>query len=148
MSGRLEPMAYQKRYKTVVPIPRPAGVEPLTELGGDDEHQDYTLARWLGRESFENTAAGDRLELVEYAERLVPLDELNPLLSEQLGRPIDDFEWFEFSGLGRLDQDLFDYFAAEFKWQCDEWLAAERAHRKALDAGGADEHQGAIAGGA
>lgn len=132
-------MPYQKRYKTVVPILRPAGVEPLTELGADDEHLDYTRARWLGRETFENTAADDRLDLIEYAERLVPIDEVNPLLSEQLGRPVGDFEWFEFSGLGQLDQDAFDYFAAEFKWNCDEWLAAERAHLTALDA----EHQGA-----
>lgn len=125
--------AYEKRYKSVVPIPRPAGREPLTELGADDEHQDHTIARWLGRESFENTAAGDRLDLVEYAERVIPLDEVNPLLAEQLGRPVDDFDWLEFSGLGRLDRAKFDYFAAEFKWCCDEWLAAERAYLEQLD---------------
>lgn len=117
----------------MVPIPRPEGVEPLTVLGGDDEHQDYAIARWLARESFENTAAGDRLDLVEYAERLVPHAEVNPLLSEQLGRPIEDFDWFEFSGLGRLDQAAFDWFAAEFRHHCDLWLAAERAHLKARD---------------
>lgn len=126
-------MAYEKRYKTVVPIPRPAGVNRLTVLGGDDEHQDYTLARWLGRESFENTAASDRLDLVEYGERLVALDDVNPRLAEQLGRPIDEFEFFEFSGLGRLDQDKFDWFTAQFSWQCEEWLAAEKAHYDALD---------------
>lgn len=127
---------FEKRYRTVVPIPRPAGVERLTVLGADDEHQDYTIARWLARESFERTAAGDRLDLVEYSERLVPLDEVDPRLFETLG-PLDGFEWFEFSGLGRLDQDKFDYFAAEFTWKCEEWLRAEREHLDALDAGGA-----------
>lgn len=140
-------MAYEKRYKTVVPILRPAGVErfaTLDDMLAGEGIRDYMIARWLGRESFERTAAGDCLELVEYSERLVPIDEVNPLLAEQLGRPVDDFEWFEFSGLGRLDQDKFDWFAAEFKWKCDEWLAAERAHFHALDV----EHQAATAGGA
>jgi hypothetical protein len=118
---------FEKRYKTIVPVLRPAGLDPLTELGGDDEHQDHATARWLGRESFENTAAGDRLELVEYSERLVPLEEVNPTLADMLGRPVADFDWFEFSGLGRLDQDAFDWFAAEFVFHCEQWLEAERA---------------------
>ncbi|AYD84606.1 hypothetical protein SEA_PAITO_21 [Mycobacterium phage Paito] len=135
---------FEKRYKTVVPVPRPAGVEPLTELGAADEHQDYRITRWLGRESFENTAADDRLELVEYAERLVPIDEVDPRLAEMLGAPVEEFEWFEFSGLGRLNQDAFDWFAAEFRYHCEQWLEAERAH---LNAGDEHEDQGAIAGG-
>ena len=132
-------MAYEKRYKTVVPILRPAGVErfaSLDEMLAGEGIPDYMVARWLGRESFETTAAGDRLDLVEYSERLVPIDEVNPLLAEVLGRPIDDFEWFEFSGLGRLDQDKFDWFAAEFRYHCERWLAAERAHLTAVDVGG------------
>lgn len=130
-------MPYEKRYKTVVPVLRPDGIEPLQVLGGDGEHLDYQTARWLGRESFEHTAANDRLDLVEYAERLVPITEVNPLLAETLGRPVEEFEWFEFSGLGRLDQVKFDWCAAEFKWWCTEWLAAERAYYDALDAAGA-----------
>ncbi|ACB58180.1 minor tail protein [Mycobacterium phage Jolene] len=125
---------FEKRYKTVVPVKRPAGVEPLTELGAVDEHPDYTMARWLGRESFENTAADDRLDLVEYAERLVPLDEVDPRLADMLGAPVEEFEWFEFSGLGRLDQDAFDYFSAEILWRHEQWLAAERAYLTARDA--------------
>lgn len=125
---------YEKRYKSVVPIPRPAGRDPLTELGGDDEHQDHAIARWLGRESFERTAAGDRLELVEYAERVVPLEDVDPRLAELLGRPVDDFDWLELSGLGRLDRDKFDWFAAEFLYHCEQWLAAKRAYLEALDA--------------
>src|SRR6478735_9972719 len=124
---------FEKRYKTVVPIPLPVGVDRPDTLGGDDEHQDFAIARWLGRESFERTAAGDRLDLVEYHERLIPLDQVDPRLAEVLG-PLDGFVWFEFSGLGRLDQAKFDWFAAEFQWNCDEWLRAEREHLDALDA--------------
>ncbi|QFG09975.1 minor tail protein [Mycobacterium phage Antsirabe] len=124
-------MAYEKRYKTVVPIPR----GPV-----ETREQDQAIARWLARESFENTVAGDRLELVEYEERQLAVEDIPPTMAELLGAPVDSFDWFEFSGLGRLNQDQFDYFAAEFKWKCDEWLAAERAHLAALDeaaAGGA-----------
>lgn len=133
-------MAFEKRYKTIVPVPRPGWPDSppdrLTEMAGVDEHEDYRTARWLARESFEKTMAGDRLKMVEYEERLVPLEDVDPRLADSLG-PLDQFEWFEFSGLGRLDQDMFDWFAAEFRWQCDEWLAAEKAHLDAIDAGGA-----------
>lgn len=128
-------MAYEKRYKTVVPIPLPDGYprpETIDDLADREGHPDLILARWLGRESFEKTAAGDRLDLVEYHERIVPLADVDPRLAEKLG-PLDAFVWFEFSGLGRLDQDKFDWFAAEFTWKCEEWLAAERAHLDALD---------------
>lgn len=130
---------FEKRYKSVVPIPLPAGVQrpaDIDTLLSSEGHPHFLLARWLGRESFEHTAAGDRLELVEYAERLIPLDEVDPRLAELVG-PIDGFVWFEFSGLGRLDRDMFDWFAAEFRYRCEQWLAAERAYREALDAGGA-----------
>lgn len=137
-------MPYEKRYKTVVPIPLPADYprpETMDDLLAGEGHPDLILARWLGRESFEKTAAEDRLDLVEYHERIVPLEDVNPTLAELLGQPIDTFVWFEFSGLGRLDQDAFDYFAAEFQWKCEEWLRAEREHLAALDeaatAGGA-----------
>jgi hypothetical protein len=121
---------FEKRYKTVVPIPLPAGYPRPTTIDdvlAGEGHPDLLTARWLARESFENTAAGDRLDLVEYGERIVPLDEVDPRLAEKVG-PLDGFVWFEFSGLGRLDQDKFDWFAAEFVWKCEEWLAAERAH--------------------
>lgn len=125
----------KKRYKTVVPIPLPAGMEQPADLEAlltSEGHPDILIARWLGRESFEKTAAGDRLDLVEYHERLIPPDEVDPRLADLVG-PLDGFIWFEFSGVGRLDQDKFDYFAAEFVWKCEEWLAAERAHLDALD---------------
>lgn len=130
---------FEKRYRTVVPIPLPAGYpRPATmdDLLTGEGHPDIILARWLGRESFENTAAGDRLDLVEYSERLVPLEDVDPRLADMIG-PIDGFIWFEFSGLGRLDQDKFDWFAAEFVYHCEEWLTAERVYLESLDAGGA-----------
>lgn len=121
---------YEKRYKTVVPIPLPDDtVRPATidDMLAGEGHPDFLLARWLGRESFEETAAGDRLTIVEYSERLIPVDELDPRLAERLG-PLDRFVWFEFSGVGRLDVDAFNWFAAELAHNCEAWLEAERAH--------------------
>lgn len=133
---------YEKRYKTVVPIPVPVDWDgpPLTTAdlapGAREGHPDVILARWLGRESFENTAAGDRLTIVEYSERIIPIDELDPRLAERVG-PLDRYMWFEFSGLGRLDVDAFNWFAAEFAHNCEAWLEAEREHQDAGDV----EHQ-------
>lgn len=130
--------SFEKRYKTVVPIPLPADWTgpPLTTEdlapGAREGHPDVLIARWLGRESFENTAAGDRLQLVEYSERIIPTDEVDPRLAEHLG-PLDGFIWFCFEGLGRLDQAAFDWFAAEFVWKCEEWQRAEAAYYDALD---------------
>lgn len=135
---------YEKRYKAVVPIPLPADTErpdSIDELTPEAGHPDFVLARWLGRESFERTAAGDRLAIVEYSERLIPLDELDPRLAEHVG-PLDRFVWFEFSGVGRLDVDAFNWFAAEFVYNCEAWLEAERAFLA-----GDDEHQDDDAGG-
>lgn len=107
-------MAYEKTYRTVVPV------EPGADLG---------VVRWLARESFERKATVDALRIEAYDERQVPVDEIPPKAMEQLGRPLTDFEWFEFTGLGRLDQKLFDWLAAECGWrneQIRDWLAAER----------------------
>lgn len=106
-------MAYEKRYRTVVPI----------EIGADVQ-----VARWLARESFEVTAAADGVEIVEYAERTVPVDEIPPRALEALGRPLTDFEWYEFTGLGRLNKPLFDWLSAECAWRNEQtklWLDAE-----------------------
>jgi hypothetical protein len=129
---------YPKQYKTVVPIPLPADWfgPPLTTEdlapGAREGHPDVILARWLGRESFEKLAAADRRKIVEYHERIVPLDEVNPLLAEHLGE-LDRFIWFEFSGVGQLNVDAFNWFAAEFEWKCDEWLTAERTYAQNVD---------------
>lgn len=107
-------MAYQKQYRTIVPV----------ELGAD-----IALARWLARESFEKRAASDCLQIVNYSERQVPVDELPPKAMEQLGRPLTDYDWYEFSGVGQLDKALFDYLSAELVWrksQARDQAAAEK----------------------
>ena len=51
---------FEKRYKTVVPVLRPAGVAvfaSIEDLLANEAVPDYMVARWLGRESFENLAA-------------------------------------------------------------------------------------------
>lgn len=138
---------YTKRYKTVAPIPLPADtLRPATI--DEATHPDLVLARWLGRESFEHTAADDRLAIVEYSERIIAPADVDPRLAEHLG-PLDAYVWFEFSGLGRLDVNAFNYFAREFEWNCMQWLAAEADHADAVDAWlkAEREHQGASAGG-
>lgn len=107
-------MSYERKYRTIVPVERGADLE---------------VARWLARESFETKATGDGLEIVEYGERDVAVDEIPPKALEQLGRPLTDFDWFEFSGTGRLNQELFDWLSAECAWRNDQmrkWLGAER----------------------
>lgn len=107
-------MVYERQYRTVVPI----------ELGADVQ-----VARWLARESFEKRAISDGLNIVSYAEREVPVDEIPPKALGQLGRPLTDFMWFEFSGVGRLNKELFDWLSAECAWrnkQVKAWLGAER----------------------
>lgn len=112
-------MAYERQYRTVVPI----------ELGADVE-----VARWLARESFETKAAGDALNIVEYSERELSVDEIPPKALEQLGRPLTEFRWFKFTGVGRLDKPLFDWLSAECAWRNEQtrvWLAAEKQHQRA-----------------
>ncbi|AAD17590.1 hypothetical protein TM4_22 [Mycobacterium phage TM4] len=79
-------MAYQKSYRTVVPL------EPGT---------DRDVALWLVRESFERKAEGDALVLVEFAHRDVDAADLPPKAEKQLGRPLTDFEFVEYTGVGR-----------------------------------------------
>jgi hypothetical protein len=106
-------VAYQKQYRTIVPV----------------EHgNDHDTARWLARESFEKRATSDGLQIIDYTERAVPVDEIPPKVLKQLGRPLTDFDWFEFTGVGKLDKELFDWLSAECAWNNDqirEWLAAE-----------------------
>lgn len=79
-------MAYEKRYSTIVPL------EPDT---------DRDLALWLARETFERKASDDMLTIVEFDHREVPTDELPPKVEKQLGRPLTDFVWIEYTGVGR-----------------------------------------------
>ncbi|ALF00456.1 minor tail protein [Mycobacterium phage BoostSeason] len=79
-------MAYTRTYSTIVPL------EPGT---------DRELALWLARESFERKAEGDALVLVEFEHRDVDPDDLPPKAEKQLGRPLTDFEFVEYTGVGR-----------------------------------------------
>ncbi|QIG61806.1 hypothetical protein SEA_JULIETTE_27 [Mycobacterium phage Juliette] len=79
-------MAYSKTYRTIVPV------EPGT---------DFDLLLWLTRESFERKAEGDALTIVEFEHRTVSPGDLPPKAAKQLGRPLTDFEWFEFTGVAR-----------------------------------------------
>lgn len=86
-------MAYQKRYRAVVPVPR------------EQANQDDLLV-WLTRESFDRQAAGDCLQLVEFTDRgeLAP-DDIPPLAEKQLGAPAADFVWRSFEGVGQRAVD-------------------------------------------
>lgn len=75
-------MAYTRTYRTVVPL---------------DPGADLDVARWLARESFELKAAGDCLHIVTYAESTVTAADLPPKAAKQLGRPLDYYQWYEFT---------------------------------------------------
>lgn len=109
-------MPYRKTYRTLVPIEKGADVQ---------------VARWLARESFETTATNDGVKIVEYAERDVPVAEATavmdaayrnrgdhpPAVITLMGKTLDQFDWFEFSGVGEMDQEWFDWLAAEDEWK-------------------------------
>lgn len=109
-------VSYRKTYRTLVPIEKGA---------------DLQVARWLARESFEITGANDGVKIVEYSERDVPVEEATavmdaayrnrgdkpPAVITLMGKALDQFDWFEFSGVGEMDQDLFDWLAAECAWK-------------------------------
>lgn len=81
-------MAYQKRYRTIVPIPR-------------DEAADEPTLVWLTRESFDLKAAGDALVIIEFTDMgEVAAQDIPPKADKQLGRPATDFVWRAFEGVG------------------------------------------------
>ena len=86
-------MAYQKRYRSIVPIPR-------------DQHAHDAVAVWLTRESFDRAAAADCLQLVEFTDlgELAAAD-IPPKVDKQLGRPAGDFTWRLFEGVARRAAD-------------------------------------------
>lgn len=107
-------MAYEKRFRVVVPVEKGA---------------DCALLSWLARESAEKKLAADGLVVAEYTERELSVEDVPPKALKQLGRPLEDFRWFEFSGLGRVNKPLLDWLTAECKWrnaQIKAWVAAER----------------------
>jgi hypothetical protein len=86
------PASYRHDYRTVVPL------EP---------DADRELALWLARESFERTAAGDGLTIIDdtFAWREVDLAEFPAeavaKTGSQLGRPAEAFTWVEYTGTAR-----------------------------------------------
>lgn len=100
-------MAYSRSYRAVVPV----------------EHGiDHETARWLARESFEKRATSDCLHIADedYTERQMSIDEIPPKAMKQLGRPLTDFDWYEFTAVARLNQVLFDWCAAECAWKTSQ----------------------------
>jgi len=82
-------VAYEKRYRTIVPVPQ------------DQAAQDK-LVVWLTRESFDRAAAADALALVEFTDvgTMDPAD-VPPKAEKQLGAPATEFVWRVFEGVGR-----------------------------------------------
>lgn len=81
-------MAYQKRYRTIVPILR-------------DEVVDEAKLVWFARESFDRKAAGDALTIVEFVDMgEVAPEDIPPKADKQLGRPAHDYVWRAFEGVG------------------------------------------------
>lgn len=83
-------MAYEKRYRTIVPVPQ-----------ADAAAQDDLLL-WLTRESFDRAAEADLLAIVEFTDagEMDPAD-VPPKMEKQLGRPATEFVWRIFEGVGR-----------------------------------------------
>ncbi len=81
-------MTYQRRYRTIVPIPR-------------DNPADEAQLIWLTRESFDRKAAADALTIVDFidAGEVAPED-IPPKADKQLGRPATEFVWRAFEGVG------------------------------------------------
>lgn len=81
-------MAYQKRYRTIVPVPQ------------NQTAQNDVLV-WLTRESFDRAAAADALTLSEFNDlgEIEPTD-IPPKVEKQLGKPATEFAWRVFEGVG------------------------------------------------
>ena len=77
-------MAYAKTLTTIVPV---------------DSGDDLELLRWLTRESFERKAESDLLRITEYTETPVDPADIPPKVGTQLGRPVEEFSWFEFTAI-------------------------------------------------
>lgn len=77
-------MAYTKRLRAVIPV---------------DPDVDLEVLRWLTRESFERTAAGENLRIIEFTEAELPADDIPPKVGKQLGRPVTSFAWHRFDAV-------------------------------------------------
>lgn len=77
-------MAYTKRFRTVIPA---------------DADTDIDVLRWLTRESFDRTAAGENLRIVEYSETELDPADIPPKIAKQLPRPIAAYTWHQFAAV-------------------------------------------------
>lgn len=87
-------MAYQKRYRTIVPVPR-----------GEDVDQELLV--WLTRESFTRAAEADSLVVVNFIDggEVAP-DDIPPKAEKQLGKPAAEFVWRLFEGVGQRAESI------------------------------------------
>lgn len=84
-------VAYQKTYRTVVPV------DP-------DVNEDVLV--WLTRESFDRKAEADSLHLITFTDLGdVAPEDIPPKADKQLGRPAKDFVWRAFEGVGERRVD-------------------------------------------
>lgn len=113
--------------------------KPFRVLGPYPKNTDRQQLSWLARESAEEKLASDGYEIASYVEREVPLEEVPPVAIKHLvnlGLNPDDFMWFEYSGIGRVNRPVLEWLVAECTWQREQlaqWVAAER-HWKAANA--------------
>lgn len=77
-------MAYTKRFRTIIPV---------------DPDADIDVLRWLTRETFDRTAAGENLRIVEFSEAEVDPSDIPPKVAEHLERPIPQYRWHQFSAV-------------------------------------------------
>ena len=82
-------MAYEKRYRTVIPV----------DQAIDDD--DLDVVRWLARESIEKAADRGDLQVVDYTETIVDPADLPPKAAQPLGGRNDAWRWIAFEGVAR-----------------------------------------------
>lgn len=84
-------MAYTRQYRTILPL---------------QKTDDLDVALWLTRESFDRRAASEFLQIIEFSHRPIDPDTLPPKAAKQLGRPLTDFVWIEYSGTAQRAQGV------------------------------------------
>lgn len=86
-------MAYTRTYRSTIPVLPDADLEVM---------------RWLMRESFEKTAAGDCLRITDYQETEVDAADIPPKIANDLGRPVTDYRWWAFTATATVASELLD----------------------------------------
>lgn len=82
-------MAYEKRYRTIIPIPM-------------DQAVDDQVTVWLTRESFDRSAAADCLTIVQFTDLgEMSSADIPPKVDKQLGRSATEYRWRHFEAVAR-----------------------------------------------